>query len=148
LNVKIRHVGVVVKDLELWLAILVEDFKFYIWRDQIEEGQFISDLVGILKTKVRTVKLKDSNNSVIELLQFESPTKHYEEPSGLQPNSLGITHIALQVTSIDDAIGKLFARGFSPICAPLVSADGLAKVSYVRGPEKVLLEIVELVSES
>ncbi len=148
MNVKIRHVGVVVKDLELWLAILVEDFKFYIWRDQIEEGQFISDLVGILKTKVRTVKLKDSNNSVIELLQFESPTKHYEEPSGLQPNSLGITHIALQVTSIDDAIGKLFARGFSPICAPLVSADGLAKVSYVRGPEKVLLEIVELVSES
>ena len=64
MNVKIRHVGVVVKDLELWLAILVEDFKFYIWRDQIEEGQFISDLVGILKTKVRTVKLKDSNNKL------------------------------------------------------------------------------------
>lgn len=144
MNVTIRHVGVVVKDLELWLTVLVEDFKFYIWRDQIEEGQFISNLIGILKAKVRTVKLMDSNSSVIELLQFQSPMTHNEEPVGLQPNSLGITHIALQVTSIDDAIGKLLSRGFSPISAPSVSADGLAKVSYVRGPERVLIEIVEV----
>ena len=144
MSATIRHVGVVVNDMDLWLEVLTVDFKFDIWRDQIESGHFISGLIGIPMTKVRTVKLKDANSSVIELLRFESPREHHNEAGALQPNSPGITHIALQVASIDETNGKLFTRGFSPISSPLISEDGLAKVSYVRGPENVLFEIVEV----
>lgn len=144
MSARVRHVGIVVSDIEFWIDFLTADFEFRIWKDQLESGLFISKLIGIPETRVRTVKLKDENDSVIELLWFESPKSTNFQTSSLEPNSPGITHIAFQVESIEIAIQKLSNRKCYPISTPLISQDKQAIVAYVRGPENVLLEIVEV----
>jgi hypothetical protein len=134
----------VVNDIEFWIDFLTEDFEFRIWKDQLETGLFISKLIGFPETRVRTVKLRDKNDSVIELLRFESPKSNNLQMSSLEPNSMGITHIAFQVESMEIAIQKLSNRKCYPISTPLISPDKQAIVAYVRGPENVLLEIVEV----
>ncbi len=140
--------GIVVNDIELWIDLLTVDFEFRICKDQLETGLFISKLIGIPETKVRTVKLKDENDSIIELLCFESPRSPNTQTGSMDPNSIGITHIAFQVESIELAIQKLSNRKCFPISPPLISQDKQAIVSYVRGPENVLLEIVEVNAEN
>ena len=66
-----RHVGLVVEDLE-------KSIKFYealgltVWKRQIESGSFISTVVGIDNVEIETAKLKVSDQSIIELLEYKS----------------------------------------------------------------------------
>ena len=66
----IRHVGIVVQDIELSINFWRDHFDFSISLDQIEEGKFIEHLLNIPNVKVRTVKMKGQDNSLIELLYF------------------------------------------------------------------------------
>jgi len=112
--------------------------------DQIEEGEFISHLLGIDNVIVRTIKLNDSLGGTIELLHFKSPDLSEQETGILQPTSYGITHIALQVEFIFDKVEMLGDYGYTPISVPKHSVDGRAIVCYLRGPEGVLFELVEI----
>jgi len=141
---QLRHVGIVVRDIEEWMGFLVDNLGFECWIDQIESGTFVSNLIGIAETTVRTVKLKDKTAGVIELLYFITPSDNLEGNHEITPNSLGITHIALQVDSLDRRIESLSKIGYFPINPAAISQNGQAKVCYLRGPERVLFELVEL----
>jgi hypothetical protein len=123
----------------------VDNLGFEFWIDQIESGKFVSNLIGIPETTVRTIKLKDKTSGVIELLFFISPSDNFESNDGMKPNSLGITHIALQVDSLDSRIESLSKIGYFPISPAALSKNGEAKVCYLRGPEQVIFELVELI---
>ena len=141
----VRHTGIVVNDLSSWVKFLTESFDFHIWIDQLEQGEFISHLLGIEDSEVRTIKLRDSKGGTIELLNFMSPVNHGENSAPVSPNSFGITHIALEVELLDSKIENLSREGYLPISPVRLSADGKARVCYLRGPEQVLFELVELV---
>ncbi len=145
MTIGIRHTGIVVKDLKIWLDFLVEDLNFEIWIDQIEKGEFISNLLGIESTEVRTIKLKDSNDRIIELLKFKTPEDSIAPSKMMLPNTPGITHIALQVESVVQLEEKLQKKGYEPISPSAISTDKAARVCYIRGPEMVLFELVELI---
>lgn len=142
----VRHTGIVVSDINCWLKFLTGYFDFEIWVDQVEKGGFISRLLGLPNTEVRTIKLRDSKGGVIEILYFHSPRNHEHSTSSLNPNSFGITHIALEVRSLDRKIDTLSADGYSSIAPVELSEDGRARVCYLRGPENVLFELVEIVA--
>ena len=142
---QLRHVGIVVQDIESWLGFLTENLGFECWVDQIESGGFVSNLIGIPKTTVRTVKLRDKSSGVIELLQFITPSDDSTTDREMAPNSLGITHIALQVNNLDGVLESLSKIGYLPIYPAAISQNGQAKVCYLRGPERVLFELVELI---
>jgi hypothetical protein len=127
------------------MGFLVDNLGFECWIDQIESGTFVSNLIGIPETTVRTVKLKDKTSGVIELLYFISPSDNLESKHEKTPNSHGITHIALQVDSLDRRIESLSKIGYFPINPAALSQSGEAKVCYLRGPEQVLFELVELI---
>ena len=79
----------------------------------------------------------------MELLHFQS---HPDIPTWLgKPYSTGFTHIALTVDDLDDACTKLVMAGVTFPAAPQFSPDGHAKVTYARGPEGVLIELVEII---
>lgn len=143
---QLRHVGIVVRDIEQWIGFLVGNLGFECWIDQIESGRFVSNLIGIPETTVRTVKLKDKKSGVIELLSFITPSDNLESNHEITPNSLGITHIALQVDFLDRTLESLSKLGYTPISPAAISENGQAKVCYLRGPESVLFELVELIS--
>ena len=142
----VRHTGIVVSDINCWLRFLTGYFEFEIWIDQVEKGGFISRLLGLANTEVRTVKLRAPKGGVIEILYFHSPKNHENSTSSLNPDSFRITHIALEVVSLDAKIEALLADGYSSIAPVELSEDGRARVCYLRGPESVLFELVEIVA--
>lgn len=138
---RLRHVGIVVSDAEVWIHFLRDVLGFEIRVDQLEQGVFISNLIGIPEAVVRTVKFNDQSGGVIEILEFQTPSPQFT--ASLNPNSLGITHIALTVESAEECHRALLRNGCQPISKPAKSDDGKAIVSYVRGPEGVLFEFVQ-----
>ena len=143
---QLRHVGIVVSDAEVWIHFLKDVLGFEIRVDQLEEGVFISNLIGVPEAVVRTVKFYDQSGGVIEILEFQNPSP--QSTTSLNPNSLGITHIALTVESAEECHRALLRNGCKPISDPAKSDDGKAIVSYVRGPENVLFEFVQELNSS
>jgi lactoylglutathione lyase len=73
-----------------------------------------------------------------------APT-HPSKPSGAPPQApyFGIEHIGLTVDDIDAAVAELDAKGVTFVQRPAATATG-NRNAFVRGPEDVLIEIVQL----
>ncbi len=137
----LRHVGIVVQDIEkaqkFWCDVL--DFK--VLRRLEEKGPYIDAMMGLDNVTVTTLKLCAIDGSIIELLHFSS---HDDEPiwSG-NPFSTGITHVAFTVSNIDKMLVKLLSNGVKAPSEPQISPDGKVRVIYVTLPDGVILELVE-----
>jgi catechol 2,3-dioxygenase-like lactoylglutathione lyase family enzyme len=136
-----RHVGIVVKDLakttDFWVNLI--GFKLHI--DAKEVSPYIDELLGITNPELRTVKLIDQNGFIIELLEFANyPAKENWEGNLA---TTGITHIALTVSDLDALATKLKENGYDFISEIKKSPNGAVMVVFVRGPEGLMLELVE-----
>ena len=140
----IRHFGLVVYDLDQSLKFWRDLLKFKTFLHKKESGRYIDEMLGLKDVKVTTIKLKSPCGQMLELLDFEN-YKDKKKWSG-KPYSTGFTHIALTVNDIDDKIKKF--KLFGLICKrkPIASPDGYAKAIYVRSPEGVFVELVELLN--
>ena len=136
-----RHVGVVVKDLakaiDFWINLI--GFKLHV--DAKEVSPFIDELLGMKNPELRTVKLIDENSFILELLEFGN----YPGKDNWEGNfaSTGLTHIALTVDSLDFLTTKLKQSNYEFVSNILNSPNGLVNVVFVRGPEGLMLELVE-----
>lgn len=137
----IRHTGLVVADLQRALAFWRDVLGFKVVREMEESGPHIDAMMGLSDVRVTTVKMAAADGNLIELLYFHShPDKPTWQGSAF---STGFTHIALTVDDLDLACEKLIAAGVEFAAVPQYSPDGFAKVTYGRGPEGVLLELVQ-----
>ena len=85
----------------------------------------------------------DPNGNLLELLHFIS---HPDKNQWFgHPYSTGFTHIALTVCNVDEMCECLRNVGLDIPIQPQCSPDGSVKVIYVRGPEGILIELVELI---
>ena len=136
-----RHVGIVVKDLakstDFWVNVI--GFKIHV--DAKEVSPYIDELLGIENPELRTVKFIDRNGFIIELLEFAN----YPGKDNWEGNlaSTGLTHIALTVDNLDLLASKLKQSNFSFVSNTLNSPNGLVKVVFAKGPEGLMLELVE-----
>ena len=136
-----RHVGIVVKDLakttDFWVNLI--GFKLHI--DAKEISPYIDELLGIANPELRTVKLIDENSFILELLEFANhPGKDYWDGN---ITSTGLTHIALTVDNLDSLTSKLKLNNFEFVSNVMNSPNGLVNVVFVKGPEGLMLELVE-----
>lgn len=137
----IRHVGLVVADLEKSLKFWCETMGFVVSRQMEESGPHIDAMMGLKEVKVTTAKMADPDGNLLELLCFHS---HPDKPRWEgKPYSTGFTHIALTVQDLDETLRRLKQVGASVLAEPQLSPDGQVKVIYATGPEGVLLELVE-----
>lgn len=138
----IRHTGLVVADLELALHFWCDVLGFTVAKKMEESGPHIDAMMGLSAVRLTTAKLAAPDGNLVELLHFHS---HPDRPAWQgMPFSTGFTHIALTVDDLDAACRKLGDAGVSFAAPPQYSPDGYAKVTYGRGPEGVLLELVEV----
>ena len=137
----LRHVGIVVRDIESAIKFWENIFEFDVRVNQIEKGSFIEKLLGIPGICVQTVKMKSRTDTEIELLKFSSGSN--EDVWGGRVDKVGLTHIALNIDDLESTLKKLFDYGFIPIHEPQISPDGKFKVCYVEAIEGLLLELVE-----
>jgi catechol 2,3-dioxygenase-like lactoylglutathione lyase family enzyme len=55
----------------------------------------------------------------------------------------GLTHIALTVDNLDELTEKMSNLGYKAISEVKISPNKKVKVVFVRGPEGIMLELVE-----
>ena len=137
----IRHTGLVVQDLPAALHFWCDILGFRVAKTMEEFGPHIDAIFGMLDVRLTTVKLAAPDDRLIELLCFRS----HPDISiwNGNPNSTGFTHIAMTVDDLSATCQKLAANGVTFTSDPQYSPDGYAKLTYARGPEGVLLELVE-----
>lgn len=139
---QIRHVGLVVASLEGALNFWCNLLGFRIIKKADESGPYIDAMLGLKDVRVTTIKLAAPDGNLIELLHFHSHPDLPVWPG--TPHSTGLTHIALTVDDLNGVCRKLAEAGVIFNAPPQRSPDGYAKVTYGRGPEGVLLELVEV----
>ena len=136
----IRHVGIVVNNLEKELDFYKNVFNFKIKRKMLETGEYIDNLSGLKNVKVKTIKMASDDGNLIELLYFES---HQRNIVNRNINDIGYSHIAFTVENLDSEYKKLRKKGIKFNCVPQISSDGKAKVVFCRDPEGNIIELVE-----
>lgn len=136
MNASIRHIGIIVKDLEESIKFYDEYFDLKLFSHGIENGEFIDDLVGLSNVYIIWAKLKD-NNILLELLEYKS---HITGQTINLP-TIGAAHIAFTVKNVDDIYMKLNSK--YKCTRPQKSPDGKVRVFYCNGPDGITLELVE-----
>jgi catechol 2,3-dioxygenase-like lactoylglutathione lyase family enzyme len=134
-------VGIVVNDLDktrdFWINAL--DFKLHV--EALEESPFIDELLAIKDPALTTVKLIDPKGFILELLKFENYQVENSWSGDLK--TTGLTHIALTVDNLDVLTEKMGNLGYKAISEVKISPNKKVKVVFVRGPEGIMLELVE-----
>jgi len=137
----IRHIGIVVQDMDLMTNFYTDTFGFKSNLLQNESGPFISTILGHENIKVTTHKFLDEKGQCLELLFFPDKPKMNKHRKDLF--NLGIAHMALTVSDIDSIYDKLVSQGISFI-SPIQYAPGnKVKVVFCEDPEGNYLELVE-----
>lgn len=142
---QIRHTGLVVADLEVALRFWCDLLGFTVARQMDESGPHIDAMLGLKDVRLTTSKLTAPEGGMIELLYFHS---HPDHPAWMgAPYSTGFTHVAMTVKDIALLCAKLADAGVTFFAPPQRSPDGKVLVTYCRGPEGVLLELVEILQK-
>ena len=138
----IRHIGIVVTDLERSLYFYRDLLGMSIVRRMDESGDFIDKLLGLVNADVTTVKLSlDLNPTLIELLHFNS---HRIEDSKKKIFTPGLSHIAFTVPDVDLTYQRLSDAGIVFNAPPQLSPDRRAKVAYCKDPDGTYIELVQV----
>jgi len=139
--VAIRHTGLVTKDLNKSLQFWNKFLKFKIYKEMDESGKLIDKIMLYKNAKVKTYKLADKNNFLLELLYFKNPPKL--KKINIQPYSNGFTHISLTVKNLNKLYEFLKSKKIKFNSKPQISEDGKVIMTYCRTPEGAYLELVQ-----
>ena len=139
----VRHIGIVVKNIENSLKFYRDIFGLQIQRSMNESGKYIDNMLGFENVKVKTVKMFAPNGpTLIELLEFDAPKGR---DLSNQINDLGASHVAFTVSNIDEIYGKLKQSGIKFNAPPQLTPDGYAKVTFCLDPDNTPIELVEVI---
>lgn len=139
--IKTRHTGLVVKDISASIA-FYEGLGLTVWKHANENGDFLSQVVGLKNAEIETAKLKVGDGSLLELLEYKS---HPTIPSASKypSNYHGCSHVAFTVQDVEEICSQIVRLGGSIVNPPAVSANGSVKVMYGHDLDGILMEMVE-----
>jgi len=135
----LRHVGIVVSDLERQVDFYCGVLGFRVLKRMDESGEEVDRMLGIEDADVTTVKLIAPGGGVVELLKFHSP--ECRESDDRELHDLGISHIALTLTDLYAEYADLSRKGVRFISP--VERSGDAYVAFCFDPEGNVLELVQ-----
>jgi len=139
--IKIRHTGIVTRNLKRSLLFWEKLIGFKEVNSQIESGNLIDSVLGYKNVKVKTIKLKDKKKNLIELLYFYNSPKFIKRK--IDPYTLGYTHISITVKNIDSMYQNLKKKKIKFNSRPQITSDKKHKMTYCKTPEGAFLELVE-----
>ena len=130
-----------VNDLEKTRDFWINTLGFKLHIEAKEESPYIDELLAIKDPVLTTVKLIDSNGFIIELLKFDNYQVKNSWSGDLK--TTGLTHIALTVDNLDELVEILNKLDYQTISEIKTSPNKKVKVVFVRGPEGIMLELVQ-----
>jgi catechol 2,3-dioxygenase-like lactoylglutathione lyase family enzyme len=131
----------VVNDLEKTKDFWMNSLGFQLHVEALEASPYIDELLAIKDPNLTTVKLIDSKGFVIELLKFDNYQVEKSWSGDLKKT--GLTHIALTVDNVEELVGNLKKLNYQLLSEIKSSPNGKVKVVFVKGPEGIMLELVE-----
>ena len=137
-----RHTGIVVENLEVVQRFYL-GLGFSVQSEDIEEGPFIEQVTGLDKVKLKWVKMKLIDGSLLELLQYQQPTQEQKKTNQLS-NEMGVSHVAFTVENIDRICEQVVGLGGGLVNRPALSKNRMFKVAYCHDVEGNLFEVVEI----
>ena len=140
--IEVRHIGIVVSNIENSLKFYKDLLGLKIERSMDESGKYIDNMLGYENVHVKTVKMSaSSGNTLVELLEFSVPIG-----STIIRNvhDIGASHAAFTVSDIDEMYLKLKQSGVKFNAPPQLSPDGFAKVTFCFDPDKTPIELVQV----
>ena len=137
-----RHLGIVVTDIEESLSFYRDILGLSVEKDFSDSSPYIDRILGLKGVKLRMVKLTTDDGTMIELLKFEShPSEIKTDP---QLNNIGCTHMAFTVENIDETYKLLTSKNVEFKSPPETSGDGYARVAFCKDPDGFFIELVEV----
>jgi hypothetical protein len=131
----------VVNNLERTKDFWINTLGFKLHVEAIEVSPYIDELLAIKDPALKTVKLIDSKRFIIELLKFENYQAGNSWSGDLK--TTGLTHIALTVDNLDDLVQNLKNQNYELLSEIKLSPNKKVKVVFVKGPEAIMLELVQ-----
>ena len=136
----IRHVGIVVDNLEKALHFYCDLLGFQVYKQEHQKGQWLFNLLGI--KDLIYVKLKLENYQMIELYYFPTKLDDKDEITR-QFSSGGFNHIAITVDNVEEVYEKLKKENLYIKNIPILDLSATHKLFFCRDYFGNLLEIVE-----
>lgn len=137
----IRHLGIVVTDIDRSINFYTNILGLKIVKDMNESSDYLDSILGLKGVSVRTVKMKADDDNLIELLYFKSQS---EKPMERKITDIGCSHVAFTVENIDKLHEKLTREGIIFISPPKLSPDSYARVAFCKDPDGTYIELVEV----
>lgn len=144
----VRHIGIVVTDMERSLRFYRDLLGLTIERNLIECGEYIDNMLSMKNVKVNTIKMsaKDKGPTLIELLEFKSHQSNSFANSEIA--KIGASHVAFTVDDLDKTYSELITAGIKFNAPPQYSPDGYAKVTFCHDPDGTPIELVQVLNSS
>jgi|TARA_Y100000310_G_scaffold86147_1_gene82987 catechol 2,3-dioxygenase-like lactoylglutathione lyase family enzyme len=137
---RLRHFGITVGNMEESVEFYRDFLGFEVVRQMDESGEHIDNFSALKDVKVHTIKMRDSQGQMIELLYYHShPRFMYKRDIA----DIGCSHFAVTVDDLDETLANLATKGYQSHCEPQISPDGKVKLTFLPGPDNVLIELVE-----
>lgn len=141
----LHHLGVSVPDLEAAKAFYVDTLGFeLVDEDRLENSDLLDGVTGLRHVSCQMMLLR-LGNLHMEVFQFHSP-QPVGERTGRPVNEYGYTHLAFEVSDVQQAYEQLKEAGVAWNFPPVEIAPGYW-TTYGRDPFGNVLEIQQ-VSES
>jgi catechol 2,3-dioxygenase-like lactoylglutathione lyase family enzyme len=136
------HVGVIVDDLPL-VTEFFEDLGFECGSPTKYEGEWIDRINGLegVQLEMVSASVPGGGGTWFELTKFHHPADATgtQQPESNRP---GFRHIACVVDDIEAVLGRLRAKGFSPI-GEVVDYENVFRLCFVGGPEGLIVEVAQ-----
>ena len=139
----VRHIGIVVSDME-------KSLKFY--RDLLglkikslvnEEGEFLDNILAHKNVKNKVAKLvTEQGNALVELIDSRS----YGNKKDRDFFTIGASHFAFTVDDLEKTYDYLVKNGVKFTAPPQQTPDGFAKVTFCEDPDGTPIELVQVIN--
>jgi catechol 2,3-dioxygenase-like lactoylglutathione lyase family enzyme len=141
-----RHTGIIVRDIESMASFYLA-LGFKQTRRDLEQGDFVSHLIGLENSILETIKLALENGYIIELMKYIShePLNRSNVVESDSPKYyFGYDHISFTVDNIDEVIARVLSLGGELVSSPKSTNPGLPSIhAYVKDPEKNIIHLAQ-----
>lgn len=143
-GIAVHHVGITVASLETSLRFWIDIVGFdLVGRDELQDHDFVRAVTGVHDGSI-TLAMLAKGPHIVELLEYR--TALGRKTLAFQACDSGATHLGLLVKDVDALLCVAASHGWVAFGPPQVVAKGPwagRRVVYLKGPDNVLIELVE-----
>ena len=141
---RIDHINIVVADLERAAHFYEHVFGLKRGFAAQLQGPWIETVTGLAGVSAACLFLESETGARLELLRYDSPAGT-EISQNRAPNTLGLRHIAFEVSSIDETLFRARELGLEPVSEPTevpfrVANRGVKRLAYLHDFDGTLVE--------